>query len=112
MAELEEWQGVKCIMDIEGTKVPTIKCFEAIFARILNVIVSLAVIALFVMLVVGGFKYLTSGGDPKAAGSAKQTITYAILGIVLMAVAFIIFKLIETFTGVKVTIFEIPTFGV
>lgn len=104
---MKDWSG--CVQNIRGVgDVPTIKCFEVIFANILTVAVSLAVLALFIMLVVGGFKYLTSGGDQKATASAQQTITYAIAGIALMASAFIIFRIIEVFTGIKVTIFTIP----
>lgn len=98
-----------CVKNIGGVEVPTIKCFEVVFTRILTVAVSLAVLALFVMLIVGGFKYLTSGGDQKAATSAKQTMTYAVVGIILMVLAFLIFRIIEIFTGVNVTKFEIPT---
>lgn len=92
-------------------EVPTVKCFEVIFQNILTTVVSLAVIALFVMLTIGGFKYLTSGGDQKATASAQQTMTYAIAGIALMALAYIIFRIIETYTGVPVTNFVIPEIG-
>ena len=92
-------------------EIPTIKCFEVVFKNILTVVVSLAVVALFVMLTIGGFKYLTSGGDQKATASAQQTMTYAIAGIALMAVAYIIFRIIETYTGVPVTNFVIPEIG-
>jgi len=100
-----DWNS--CSLDIGGEKIPTFKCLEVVFARILNVAVTLAVLALFVMMVVGGFKFLTSGGDQKATASAQQTMTYAIAGIALMAIAFLIFRLIEFFTGVKITIFTI-----
>lgn len=92
--------------DIE---VPTIKCFEVIFERILTVIVSLAALALFIMLVIGGLRFLTSGGDQKATESAKQTMTYAVMGLGLMVLAYLIFRLIEAFTGVEVLKFFIPT---
>lgn len=88
--------------------VPTIKCFEVVFSRILSIIVSLAVLALFIMLVVGGFKYLTSGGDQKKTAGAQATMTHAIMGIALMAIAFLIFKMIQAFTGVDITTFTIP----
>ena len=107
---MKEWNGVACIKTIGGVDVPTFKCLEAVFAQILTIAVSLGVLALFVMLTVGGFKYLTAGADPKAAASARQTMTYAVAGIALMAIAFIIFRLIEYFTGVKITVFEIPSF--
>lgn len=108
---MKEWgnTGIKCIQTIGGVETPTFKCFEAVFSRILGIVVSLAVLALFVMLVVGGFKYLTSGGDQKATASAQQTLTFAIAGIGLMAIAFLVFRIIEVFTGVQITVFTIPT---
>lgn len=106
---MKEWAGVECIQVINTVEVPTLKCLEAVFSRILGIVVSLAVLALFVMLVTGGFKYLTSAGDQKKAAAAQQTMTYAIMGVGLMAIAFLIFKIIEAFTGVPITVFTIPT---
>lgn len=87
--------------------VATLKGFECIFRNILNIATQLAVLAVFIMLILGGFKYLTSGGDPKATESAQKTITYAILGLVFLIGAWLILKFIEVFTGVPVTIFKI-----
>lgn len=109
------WAGIDCVQKVTSStggppiEVPTIKCFEAIFARILTVFVSLAALALFVMLVIGGIRFLTSAGDQKATTSAKQTMTYAMLGLGLMVLAYLIFRIIEAFTGVHVLRFFIPT---
>jgi hypothetical protein len=59
------------------------------------------------MLIMGGFKFITAGGDPKAIEGAKKTLTYAIMGIVLVALSFLILQFISTFTGVDVTQFKI-----
>lgn len=85
-----------------------IKDLEFIFSRILNVVTDLAILAVFIMLVIGGFKYLTSGGDPKATESAQKTLTYAIFGLAALVGIWLILKFIEVFTGVKVTEFIIP----
>lgn len=108
---MENWPGtqIACILDINGVKIPTFKCLEAIFSRILLIAMSLALLALFVMLVIGGFKYLTSGGDPKATAAGQQTMTFAFAGIILMAAALVIFRIIHAFTGVNVLDFTIPT---
>lgn len=90
--------------------VATIQCLEPMFENLVRAILSLAGVALFIMLVVGGFGYLTSSGDPKKLEQAKQTITYAAIGIVLMAAAFLILRTIAYFTGVDVLIFEIPDY--
>jgi len=93
----------------EKIEVATIQGFECIIIQILNLAVRLAGIAVFIMLLIGGFKYLTSGGDPKAAESARKTITYAILGLALILISWFILRFIEEFTGVKITEFAIPT---
>lgn len=108
---MKNWPGtsIPCIMNIGGVDIPTLRCFEAVFQNILTIAVSLAVLALFVMLIIGGFRFLTSGGDAKQAGAARSTMTYAVIGIALLALTFLIFKLIESFTGVKNLLkFEIP----
>lgn len=80
---------------------------EKIFENVVSVLLALGGFALLIMLLIGGFKYLTSGGDPKAVEGAKNTLTYAIGGVVLLAASYLILKLIENFTGVPVTKFRI-----
>ena len=91
-------------------EVAQIQDIEEIVKTILNYAVRLAGIAAFVMLIVGGFKYLTAGGDPKKAEAAQKTITYAVFGLVFLIGGWFILKLIQEFTGVPVTEFSIiPT---
>lgn len=80
---------------------------ELIFSNVISVVVGLGFVVMLVLLVWAGLKYLTSGGEPKAIQSAHYTVTWALLGVVFMAVAWLILQLIESFTGIKVTIFDI-----
>ncbi len=58
-------------------------------------IISIAVGAIsVVMVVVGGFRYITSGGESGGVGSAKNTILYAIIGLVVVIFAQAIVKLV------------------
>ena len=82
---------------------------EEIFTTVISVVVGLGFIALLVMLITAGFKYLMSAGEPKAVQSAHQTVTWALLGIVFMAIAWIILQIIHVYTGIDVTIFDIKT---
>jgi hypothetical protein len=51
-------------------------------------LLSIAVgIAAVVMIIVGGLKYITSAGDSNQISSAKSTLTYAIVGLVVAALA-------------------------
>ena len=78
-----------------------------VFENVVNVALAFAGIVLFVMLIIGGFKYITAGGDPKGIEGAKKTLTYAIAGIVLVAVSFLILNFIASFTGANITDFNI-----
>jgi hypothetical protein len=60
------------------------------------------------MLLVGGFNFLFAAGDQKKLESARGTLTQAIVGIVIMTVAFLILRTIEIFTGVNVTTLQFP----
>ncbi len=86
-----------------------LKEIEEIFTNFITVIVGLGFMATLVILVTAGIKYITSGGEPKAIQSAHQTASWALLGILFMAVAWIVLQLIESFTGVNVTLFDART---
>lgn len=52
------------------------------------VILSLVVGAVAVIMVIlAGFKYITSGGDTNKVANAKSTLVYALIGVVVAAVA-------------------------
>ena len=84
--------------DPTGNNAATIQDLNVIFGKVIAVVLGLAGIALFVMLLVGGFKFISAGGDPKAMEEAKKTLTYAIGGLVLVAVAFLIIQIIYNIT--------------
>lgn len=91
----------------EVVEVVTIKGLECIFSQILGIIARLAGLAVFVMLIIGGWQYITSGGEKQAAQKARNTLTYAILGLVLLIASWFILRFIKVFTGVDVTNFVV-----
>ena len=110
-----DWLGKGCAEEenvvINGVNqkitVATLKGLECIFSQVLSIFARLAGLAVFVMLIVGGWQYLTSGGDKQAAQKARNTITYAILGLVLLIGSWFILRFIKLFTGVEVTNFVV-----
>lgn len=75
---------------------------ETVFGSVVTSLLALGGIVLFLMLLSGGFKYLTSGGDPKATEGAQKTLTYAIGGLAMLAGSYIILNIISSFTGAAV----------
>lgn len=76
------------------------------FGNVLEAIIPLIGFIAFIMVLVGGFKILTSGGDPKGMAGGKQTITLAVAGIALSIISWLILVLIKNVTGVDVTLFK------
>ena len=62
----------------------------------LSVIVGVAAV---IMIIFGGFRYITSGGNDTSVTSAKNTILYAVIGLVVVALS----QLIVRFTLSKLT---------
>ncbi|MDP3758411.1 MAG: hypothetical protein Q8Q86_01720 [Candidatus Daviesbacteria bacterium] len=85
---------------------------QELIRRIINISVGLAFMIVAVMLVVAGIKYLVSGGESKMLGSAAGTVTWALLGVLFLALAWIILLLIQALTGVDVLNFCIGFPGV
>ena len=102
MNHLAQWGG-----DFQTGDVAHIRGIEKVVENTLSVILYFAGVVLFIMLLVGGFKYITSGNNPESLQSAKNTLTYAIVGIIVIASAFLIINFIELFTGAKVTLFQV-----
>lgn len=92
---------------MNDTPPPSLDQLEIVFQKVVQALIGGAGIVLFVFLLIGGIKYITSGGDPKATESAQKTITYAIGGLVLLLVSYLILVLIGTITGVDVSQFKI-----
>ena len=78
---------------------------QQLIVRVINLSVGLAFIALTVVLVYAGIRFLTSGGDSKVLATQSNTVTWALLGILFLALAWLILKLIAVFTGVDITNF-------
>lgn len=106
-----DWLSKGCSQEVvvggQKIEVATLKGLECIFSQVLNIATRLAGLAVFVMLILGGWQYITSGGEKQAAQKARNTLTYAILGLALVIGSWFILRFISFFTKVDVTKFII-----
>ena len=79
---------------------PTLGQFENVFRNAVSGLLVIGGVALLIMLFSGGFKFLTSSGDPKKLEDAKKTLTFAIAGIVLLVGSYLILRVISDITNI------------
>jgi hypothetical protein len=66
---------------------------------IVNVISVVVGIAAIIVIIMSGFKYITSGGDSGKVSSAKNTLIYALIGIAIAALSQVIVRVVLTETN-------------
>ena len=73
----------------------------------LNYLMYAVAVISVVMIIFGGIRYATSGGNAEKVKSAKNTILYAVVGLAVALLALVIVKFVETTAGGAVT-FLVP----
>ena len=61
-----------------------------VFSTISNVLLFIVGAIAVIMIVIGGIRYTVSGGDSSAVKGAKDTILYAVIGVVVALLAYAI----------------------
>ena len=74
---------------------------ESVFSNVIEIVLGAGGVALFIMLIIGGFKYIFASGDPQQTAAAQKTLTYAIGGLILILVAYLVLRLIADLTGAQ-----------
>lgn len=87
--------------DCLSNGVATVDCIFPLFQNIINAALVFGGITALFFILFSGFKLLTSGGDSKKVASARQTLLYAILGLILVFISFFIINLIANLTNVN-----------
>ena len=67
---------------------------DNVVTQVINIVSLLVGVAAVIMIMVGGLRYVTSNGDSGQVGNAKNTILYAVVGLVVVALAQIIVRFV------------------
>jgi len=65
----------------------------------------------FMLLIIGGIQWITAGGDKQALEKARNGITNAIMGLVIVGATYAIMTLVGRFFGMEITNLTIPSFN-
>ncbi len=75
--------------------------WEVIVSTVAQVLFFAAAVATFIYLIWGGLTFISSGGKPEKVAEARRRITYAAIGLIITACAFVIWQLILGIVGAE-----------
>lgn len=73
-----------------------------LLGNVLVLLFAFAAMLSFVFIVIGGIQWITAGGDKAAAQAARDRITAAVVGLVIVVAAFALTLIISSILGVNV----------
>jgi hypothetical protein len=68
----------------------------ALFGQITNALIFVIGGVSVIMIIIGGLRYVIANGDPKAAEAGRNTILYAVIGLVISIAAYAIVRFVTT----------------
>lgn len=83
-----------CLPNNTGTGLRGANNLGELLTRVLGILLGIVGLVSIVYIVIGGYKYVTSNGDPEQIESAKGTITNALIGVVVVLLAFALVRII------------------
>ena len=85
------WTGSACRNPNGGTTT-----LPAFIRNIVNILLFVIGAVAVVMIIIGGFKYVVSNGDQSAVTGAKNTILYAVIGLVIAILGYAVVEFVVT----------------
>lgn len=104
-AQTPDIQGGLCAganFDIQEGAANTADCandggtekLNSLITKFINILSAIVGIVAVIMIIVGGLRYITSGGSDSNVTGAKNTILYAVIGLIIVALAQIIVRFV------------------
>lgn len=83
--------------------------FSRVISFGITMLLIFASLLFFFMLVIGGIRWIMSGGEKANVENARKQITNALIGLAIIFVAWAIIRLLATVFGVNILTLPIPT---
>lgn len=76
-------------------------CLPYYLGNIINGFFALSAIATVVLIIISGIRFLSSGGDEATVYKARRSLTYSIIGFIIVLSSFFILKVVSFMTGAE-----------
>src|ERR1035437_3452570 len=80
--------------------VATLDCIFPLIDNLIYWLILFSGTVALIMIIISGIRFITSGGDTKSVQTAKKTLTYAILGLLLVFLSVLIINVVAFVTNV------------
>ncbi|MBI2598715.1 hypothetical protein HYW40_00635 [Candidatus Curtissbacteria bacterium] len=78
--------------------------FGSLVTTVITLLTTVAGVVAIIFIIIGGIKIVTASGDMKKIQAAQGTILYAIIGLAVTILAFVILQIVQYFFGANVAI--------
>lgn len=78
------------LAQLDTTPLPQSAADENLFPKVINIALGMLGVISFLIIVIAGIRYIISRGEPQAISNAKNTIMYAVIGLVIAISATVI----------------------
>jgi hypothetical protein len=79
--------------------VATLRCIPIVLKNVVTAAIVFSGAVALILVILSGIKFVTSKGDQKQVDTAKRTLTYSILGLIIILLSFFIIQFIGFVTG-------------
>lgn len=73
-----------------------------LISALVGTLLIIAALLAFFYLILGGIQWITAGGDKTGMEAARNKITHAIVGLIIVGAAWAIMLLVQNFLGVQI----------
>lgn len=85
---------------LENGDVATLSCIPILVKNLINAALVFSGVVALILIIYAGVMFITSRGDPEKVATARKTITWAAIGLVVIFLSFFVVSVISKITGV------------
>jgi amino acid transporter len=82
---------------------------SVVITNILTIIFMVSILLVLFFLIIGAFKWITSGGEKEKIKEARETIVNALIGLAILALAFLIVNIIGGILNINIHNLNLPS---
>lgn len=80
-----------------------------VISNVISIVIAIAALTVLFYLVWGAFQWITSGGEKEAVGKARQKLLASIIGLMILALAFLLARVVGQIVGIDLLNLTLPT---